>query len=91
MAIYLKFIRVLLFLLLPLLAVQGANNFAWAQEVASEFARRPQASSIKIGPHPVYTRILVNLTEPVSYQVKADFANKQITLILPYTAKSALT
>ncbi|MBT3184959.1 MAG: tetratricopeptide repeat protein [Nitrospina sp.] len=87
MAIYLKFIRFLLFLLLPLLAVQGANNFAWAQEVASEFARRPQASSIKIGPHPVYTRILVNLTEPVSYQVKADFANKQITLILPYTAK----
>ena len=76
-----------MFLLLPLLAVQGANNFAWAQEVASEFARRPQASSIKIGPHPVYTRILVNLTEPVSYQVKADFANKQITLILPYTAK----
>ena len=87
MAIHLKFIRLLLLLLLPLLGIQGANNCAWAQEFASESARRPQVSSIRIGPHPIYTRILVNLTEPVSYQVKADFVNKRITLILPYTVK----
>ena len=87
MAIHLKFIRFLLLLLLPLLGIQGANNFAWAQEFASESARRPQVSTIRIGPHPVYTRILVNLTESVSYQVKADFVNKRITLILPYTAR----
>ena len=74
-------------LLLPLFVMQGASNFAWAQEVASESVRRPQVSSIRIGPHPVYTRILVNLTESVSYQVKADFVNKRITLILPYTAR----
>ena len=87
MAIHLKFIRFLLLLLLPLFVMQGASNFAWAQEVASESVRRPQVSSIRIGPHPVYTRILVNLTESVSYQVKADFVNKRITLILPYTAR----
>ena len=66
MAIHLKFIRLLLLILLPLLGIQGANNCAWAQEFASESARRPQVSSIRIGPHPIYTRILVNLTEPVS-------------------------
>ncbi len=87
MAIHLKFIRFLLLLLLPLFVMQGASNFARAQEVASESVRRPQVSSIRIGPHPVYTRILVNLTESVSYQVKADFVNKRITLILPYTAR----
>ena len=65
MAIHLKFIRFLLLLLLPLFVMQGASNFAWAQEVASESVRRPQVSSIRIGPHPVYTRILVNLTESV--------------------------
>lgn len=73
-------------LLLSPIGMQGACQFAWAQD-EFEPVRRPQVSTIKIGPHPIYTRILVNLTGPVPYQVKADFANKRITLILPKTAK----
>lgn len=76
-------------LLFSLLGLQGAGEVAWAQD--SEFGsfRRPQVSTIRIGPHPIYTRILVNLTKSSSYQVKADFANKRITLILPDTTKGA--
>ncbi len=86
MTMHTKFIRFLL--LVSFFGVQGGNDLAWAQD-ASDFARRPQVSSIRIGPHPVYTRILINLTESVSYQVKADFANKRITLSLPYTEKGS--
>lgn len=86
MATSLKFIRLLWLLLLPLIGMPGAFQFAWAQD-GSESVRHSQVSSIKIGPHPIYTRILVNMTGAVSYQVKADFANKRITLILPNTAK----
>ncbi|MZH01855.1 MAG: tetratricopeptide repeat protein [Nitrospinae bacterium] len=82
-------IRFILLLLFPFLGVQGACKIAWAQDFESEFYQRPQVSTIKIGPHPIYTRILVNLTESVSYQVKADFANKRIMLVLPNTAKSS--
>ena len=86
MATSLNSIRILLLLVLLLIGIQGADQFAWAQ---GEFdaVQRPHVSSIKIGPHPIYTRILVNLTEPVSYQVNPDFANKKITLTLPQTAK----
>jgi tetratricopeptide (TPR) repeat protein len=89
MAISLNSIRFTLLLLLPLLVVQGSSKVASAQEIESEFVQRSQVSTIRIGPHPIYTRILVNLTESVSYQVKPDFANKRITLILPNTTKSA--
>ncbi len=87
MVIYLKLIRFLLLVMLPLLAMEGTDNFTWAQEISPESASRSQVSSIRIGPHPVYTRILINLTEPVSYQVKPDFSNKRIVLILPDTKK----
>ncbi len=86
MVISLNFIRLLLLLSLPLIGVQGGCQCAWAQDEL-ESVQPPQASTVKIGPHPIYTRILVNLTEPVLYQVKPDFANKQITLILPKTEK----
>ena len=88
MAISSNLIRFILLLLFSLLGVQGACKVAWAQDYESEFFQRPQVSTIRIGPHPIYTRILVNMTEPVSYQVKADFPNKRITLILPNTTKS---
>ena len=88
MTIPLNFIKLLLLLLLSLIGMQGACQFAWAQD-EFEPVRRSQVSTIKIGPHPIYTRILVNLTGPVSYQVKPDFANKKITLILPQTAKGS--
>ena len=83
-AFNLKITRFLWLLWLSLSGVQGINDLAWAQEFDPV---RPQVSTIRIGPHPVYTRILINLTGPVTYQVKPDFANKKITLFLPYTAK----
>ena len=88
MAISSNSIRFILLLLFILLGVQGACKVAWAQDFESKFVQRPQVSTIRIGPHPIYTRILVDMTESVSYQVKADFANKRITLILPNTSKS---
>ena len=80
-----KIIRLLLLISFPVLGIQGSYNFVEAQEFEPD--RSPKVTSIKIGPHPIYTRILINLTESVSYQVKADFVDKRITLTLPYTAK----
>ena len=88
MAISLNSIKCILLLLVVPLGVQGACKFAWAQDFESELVQHPEVLTIRIGPHPIYTRILVNLTESVSYKVKADFANKRITLILPNTTKS---
>lgn len=47
----------------------------------------PILKTVKIGPHPIYTRILIDLTEPVTYQVKASFAEKRIVLTLPETQR----
>jgi tetratricopeptide (TPR) repeat protein len=88
MAISLNSIKSILLLLVIPLGVQGAFKVVWAQDFESELVQRPEVLTIRIGPHPIYTRILVNLTESVSYEVKADFANKRITLILPNTTKS---
>lgn len=41
--------------------------------------------TIKIGPHPIYTRILVDLNKSVNYQIDANFREKRIVLILPAT------
>ena len=57
----------------------------WAQEGFHE--NGPILKTVKIGPHPIYTRILIDLTEPVSYQVKANFAKKRIILTLPETQR----
>jgi tetratricopeptide (TPR) repeat protein len=87
MTVNTKFIRLILLVLFPLFGLQGSYNFAEAQDIGLENARRPQVTSIRIGPHPIYTRILINLTEPVPYQVKPDFINKRIKLILPFATK----
>ena len=59
----------------------GTAGLSAAQEF-DEFAPSNQIKQIRIGPHPKYTRILVDLTNPTSYQVKADFPKKKIELIL---------
>ena len=89
MIISLKLIRFTLLMSFPVFGVLGECKIAWAQDFESELFKRPQVSTIRIGPHPIYTRILVNLTESVSYQVKADFGNKRIILVLPNTTKNA--
>ena len=58
----------------------GMVSPATAQEI-DEFAPATRIERIRIGPHPQYTRILVDLTNPTSYRVKADFTGKKITLI----------
>ena len=55
----------------------GTAGLSAAQEF-DEFALSNQVKRIRIGPHPKYTRILVDLTNPTSYQVKADFPRKKI-------------
>ena len=40
-----------------------------------------QIERIRIGPHPKYTRLLVDITGLVQYQVSADFTGKKINLI----------
>jgi tetratricopeptide (TPR) repeat protein len=57
----------------------------WAQEDFNRYS--PLLKTVKIGPHPIYTRILIDLTEPVTYQVKASFSEKRIVLTLPETQR----
>jgi tetratricopeptide (TPR) repeat protein len=76
-----KEILILTLLLVPSLMVPDLS----AQE---DFYRNgPLLKTVKIGPHPIYTRILIDLTEPVTYQVKASFAEKRIVLTLPETQR----
>ena len=89
MTISINFIRLFLFFWSLFLSLDGTVEIARAQEFGFDSIRRPQVSNIKIGPHPIYTRILVNMTESSSYQVKADFANKRIVLILPEMIKGS--
>jgi flagellar motor switch protein FliG len=58
----------------------GTADLSVAQEF-DELALSNQVKRVRIGPHPKYTRILVDLTNPTLYQVKADFPEKKIELI----------
>jgi len=89
MTIFLNSIRLILFFLISFSSVLGAGEMAWAQEFGFDSIQRRQVSTIKIGPHPIYTRILVNMTESSSYEVKADFAKKRIVLIIPEMNKGS--
>jgi TolA-binding protein len=87
MTISLNSIRIFLLVLFSIIGIHGAGEVVWGQNFENESDRRPQVSSIRIGAHPIYTRILVNLTVPVSYQVKPDFTNEKIILTIPKAAK----
>jgi len=65
----------------------GTASPVTAQEI-DEFAPSTRIERIRIGPHPKYTRILVDLTHPASYRVKADFPGKKIDLIFDDSALS---
>jgi TolA-binding protein len=39
-------------------------------------------NKVRIGPHPKYTRILIDLSQPAAYKVNADFVRKKVTLTL---------
>ena len=83
MLIKLKF-RKLLTLVLLLVQLFSKSD-AWGQ--GDFFEDNLLLKTVKIGPHPIYTRILVDLNQPVKYQINADFLKKQIVLTLPNTEK----
>ncbi len=62
-----------------LLACLAAAFFA---ALPSGAASLPQVEKVRIGPHPEYTRIIVQLSEPAKYDVEANFIRKRITLKL---------
>ncbi len=73
------------FLLRPLLlafALSLALPVFSREAPASNIQNTPLIQNVRIGPHPRYTRIIVNLSAPAPYKVKADFLKKKITLTL---------
>lgn len=52
------------------------------ETLASNNKKTPLIQKVRLGPHPKYTRIIVDLSSPTQYQVKADFLRKKITLTL---------
>ena len=45
-----------------------------------------QIQQIRIGPHPKYTRLLLDVSGPVEYHINANFAEKKIALIFDSTS-----
>lgn len=41
-----------------------------------------QVQSIKLGGHPEYTRLIIGLSKPAPYKVRADFLKKKVRLVL---------
>jgi len=67
--------------LLMLFAQLCASSSLWAQD--DLYGNETLLKTIKIGPHPIYTRILVDLNKPVDYQFDANFREKKIVHICP--------
>ena len=79
-------LKIIKLLTLAILLVQlFTKSEAWGQ--GDFFGDNLLLKTVKIGPHPIYTRILVDLNQPVKYQINADFSKKQIVLTLPNTEK----
>ena len=68
---------------LLLFAQLCTSSALYAQE--DLYGNETLLKTIKIGPHPIYTRILVDLNKPVDYQIDSNFREKRIVLILPET------
>ena len=76
------------FLLLAVLIFTiGTEKQVHAQEQEAEkIAPAKQIKQIRIGPHPKYTRLLLDISGPVEYQINANFAEKKIDLIFDSTS-----
>jgi len=68
------------FLLLAVLIFTiGTEKQVHAQEQEAEkISLAKQIKQIRIGPHPKYTRLLLDISGPVEYQVNANFVEKKI-------------
>ncbi|GJL79634.1 MAG: hypothetical protein NPINA01_26230 [Nitrospinaceae bacterium] len=42
----------------------------------------PVVKKVRMGPHPKYTRIIIDLSRPADYKVSANFVGKKVTLTL---------
>ena len=74
------------FLLLAVLVfTTGAEKKVYGQEVEG-IPPAKQIKQIRIGPHPKYTRLLLDISWPVEYQVNANFVEKKIALIFDGTS-----
>lgn len=61
---------------------------AFAQTGEERPGENPRVEKIKIGPHPLYTRVLIDLNKPIPYEIKPDFQQKKVTVILRSTGVS---
>ena len=50
-----------------------------AQDTEKIQSQLTTVKSIRLGPHPEFTRLLINLNKLTEYQVEADFVNKEVT------------
>ena len=71
--------RFFAFLLLAVLVLTtGVEKKVYGQEQEVEgIAPAKQIKQIRIGPHPKYTRLLLDISGPVEYQVSANFVEKK--------------
>ncbi len=78
-----KFYRLLPTLLLTfaLSSILSASAFSKGVSTPNK-PSSPLIQKVRIGPHPKYTRIIVKLSSPTPYEVKADFPGRKITLTL---------
>lgn len=72
--------------LLILFGLGGGASPGFSQGTPKPNLGRTIVEGIRVGPHPEYTRILINLSNNVSYQIKADFLKKKVTFILQNAA-----
>lgn len=68
-------------LLTPLLSA-ALTWPAFSKEVFPPSEGPPLVEKVRMGPHPKYTRIIVDLSQPVPYKVDADFLNRKVMLTL---------
>ena len=65
----------------------GVEKKVYGQEQEQEgIVSAKQIKQIRIGPHPKYTRLLLDISGPVEYQVNANFVEKKIDLIFDDTS-----
>ena len=79
------------FLVLMILAFTiGIGKQVHGQEQKAEKINLPkEIKRIRLGPHPKYTRILLDISGAVEYQVSANFAEKKIDLTFDNTSISS--
>lgn len=69
--------------LLLFLAMDWGSTFAISQGLPGGGGEPPaRVEKVRIGPHPEFTRILIDLDRPTGYRVEANFLLKKITLTL---------